>query len=72
LFGVYLLLSWSDSLAFSWSLSKDKICGICSKKVDSWDDYHLDHKIAHNNGGKTELLNSQITHKKCNQEKSKK
>ncbi len=56
----------------AWALSKDKICRICSKKVDSWDDYHLDHKIAHNNGGKTELLNSQITHKKCNQEKSKK
>jgi hypothetical protein len=53
----------------AWGRSADKKCAICQKVV-SWDEYHLDHIIPHIKGGKTELSNSQITHKKCNLEKS--
>ncbi len=34
------------------------------------DDYELDHILPHSKGGKTELKNSQITHKTCNAKKS--
>jgi len=55
----------------AWDSSKDKICAICDKSV-KWEDYHLDHKVPWNKGGRTELRNSQITHKKCNISKSNK
>jgi 5-methylcytosine-specific restriction endonuclease McrA len=55
----------------AWSLSKDKKCALCGKVV-TWDNYQLDHKTPHNKGGKTELENSQITHKVCNIKKSDK
>jgi 5-methylcytosine-specific restriction endonuclease McrA len=54
----------------AWAITNDKSCGVCGEKVSNWDDYHLDHKIPHSKGGKTELQNAQITHKKCNQSKS--
>jgi 5-methylcytosine-specific restriction endonuclease McrA len=53
----------------AWSLSEDKKCGICGKKVE-WDDYQLDHITPFAKGGKTELANAQITHKTCNVKKS--
>lgn len=55
----------------AWMLSDDKKCAICHKVVE-WSDYQLDHEIAYNKGGKTELLNSQITHRSCNASKSDK
>jgi hypothetical protein len=55
----------------AWALSKDKKCVLCRKTVD-WPDYQLDHKQPHSKGGKTELRNSQITHKSCNINKSNK
>lgn len=60
-----------DERRIAWSLAEDKKCAICHKEV-VWDEYHLDHKVPHNKGGKTELRNAQITHKKCNQSKGKK
>jgi len=56
----------------AWARSKDKKCVICGKVVDDWADYHLDHITPHSKGGKTELKNSQITHKSCNIKKSNK
>jgi len=55
----------------AWALSKDKKCAICRKTVE-WNDYQLDHEKPHSKGGKTELRNSQITHKSCNIKKSNK
>ena len=52
----------------AWNLS-DKKCSKCGLEVE-WDDYHLDHKDSHNQGGKTLLENSQIMHSKCNESKS--
>jgi len=49
----------------AWYRSPEKKCAICGKTVDLAD-YQLDHKISHSKGGKTELTNSQITHKRCN------
>ena len=54
-----------------WFLSEDKKCAICGEVVD-WDDYNLDHIIPHSKGGRTELKNSQITHKECNIKKGNK
>lgn len=53
----------------AWANSKDKKCAICKKTVD-WEEYSLDHIIPHSKGGKTELRNSQIMHKKCNSSKN--
>lgn len=53
----------------AWEISKDKKCAKCGNEV-GWDDYHLDHILSHNQGGKTELENSQIMHNSCNQSKS--
>ncbi len=54
-----------------WEMSTSKKCAICGKPVE-WNDYHLDHIVPHSKGGKTELKNSQITHKSCNIKKSDK
>jgi hypothetical protein len=52
----------------AWALAEDKKCVICGKEVD-WDNYNLDHVKSHHKGGKTEINNSQISHKKCNTSK---
>jgi 5-methylcytosine-specific restriction endonuclease McrA len=54
-----------------WNLSLDKKCALCGEKIE-WENYNLDHITSHSKGGKTELKNSQITHKKCNVSKSNK
>lgn len=59
----------SEERRIAWALSKNKKCAICGKQV-RWRTYELDHIIPHSKGGKTELSNSQITHKKCNASKS--
>jgi hypothetical protein len=56
----------------AWSLLDYKICSICNEKILDWNDYHLDHKIPHSKGGKTELQNASPAHKKCNIKKSNK
>jgi 5-methylcytosine-specific restriction endonuclease McrA len=55
----------------AWNNAKNKICPICHTEV-TWENYNLDHVVAYSKGGKTELRNSQITHKVCNIKKSNK
>ena len=58
-----------DERRIKWALSGDKKCAICGKEVE-WDNYQVDHIVPHSKGGKTELRNSQITHKSCNVKKA--
>jgi len=55
----------------AWNKSTDKKCTVCGQTVE-WENYQLDHKTPHTKAGKTELQNSQITHKACNIKKSDK
>ena len=52
-----------------WNRSPDKRCAICLKKIGSWSQMNADHVQAYVKGGKTELGNGAITHKRCNQSK---
>lgn len=54
-----------------WEMATDKMCLKCGEEV-TWNNYHLDHRLSHNKGGKTELENSQIMHARCNESKSNK
>jgi 5-methylcytosine-specific restriction endonuclease McrA len=54
---------------FLWHNSNEKLCGICGKEVISYQDYQIDHIVAWDNGGETNLSNAQITHASCNQSK---
>lgn len=54
-----------------WAMSKERKCAICGEPVE-WENYQLDHTKPHSKGGRTELRNSQITHKSCNLKKSDK
>jgi hypothetical protein len=55
----------------AWHSIKNKKCGICGKKI-KWEEFDLDHFLSYNKGGKTDLKNSQVTHKCCNRRKSNK
>ena len=48
------------------------ICGICNKEIKSKREFHIDHIVAHTKGGKTILINSQLSHKSCNLKKGSK
>lgn len=48
------------------------ICSLCQKEIKNKKDYHLDHIIAHTKAGRTILVNSQVSHKRCNQKKGSK
>lgn len=54
---------------FIWHSSKDKICGLCDKKVKKYDDYEPDHIKPWTKGGLTTLENGQIAHSSCNKSK---
>lgn len=54
---------------FLWHSSTEKKCKICDREIDSYDDYQIDHKIAWDNGGLTNLGNAQLAHRACNQAK---
>jgi hypothetical protein len=53
----------------AWNSNEKKICGICNDVIIGFDDYDLDHVIPYEKGGVTSLLNSQLTHIKCNRSK---
>ena len=53
----------------AWNSKEKKTCGICNKNIDDYKDFDLDHIIPYEKGGKTELFNSQLTHKSCNRSK---
>lgn len=51
--------------------SGDRLCKICGKEVESFQDYDLDHIVPHNRGGITTLKNSRVTHSSCNRSRGK-
>lgn len=54
---------------FLWHSSEMKICGICGKEIFSYDDYQIDHILAWDKGGETNLSNAQLAHASCNKSK---
>lgn len=48
---------------------KDATCALCDQAIQSVDDAHLDHVLAHGKGGKTTADNRALTHRYCNQAK---
>lgn len=45
-------------------------CAICKKIIKQWSEINFDHILAHTNGGKTNIDNTQIICKECNLKKS--
>jgi len=62
-------IAWDSNLLAN---KRKVICNLCKKEIKSKKDFHLDHVIAHTKGGKTVLVNSQVSHKKCNLKKGSK
>jgi len=54
---------------FIWHNSPEKICAICGKKIQKYEDYEPDHKIPWSKGGPTSITNAQLVHKTCNRKK---
>jgi len=52
-----------------WHGSKKKTCSECKKRIQSWNELSIDHVQAWVRGGKTNLANANITHRKCNSRK---
>ncbi|WP_344751876.1 GmrSD restriction endonuclease domain-containing protein [Gryllotalpicola koreensis] len=48
----------------------DPTCAICSQKIQSIDDAHMDHMIPFSKGGSTTWDNAALTHRYCNLHKS--
>lgn len=47
-----------------------KRCAICGKRIRSLDDLSVDHIVPVSRGGKNIIENCQLTHAKCNNDKS--
>lgn len=45
-------------------------CAICGKKIRSLDDLTVDHIVPLAKGGKHQIENCQLAHKKCNERKN--
>jgi hypothetical protein len=54
-----------------WNSEEKRLCAKCKKPLN-WDDFAVDHVIAHARGGKTSLKNAQPMHKRCNSSKGAK
>tara|TARA_R110002072_G_scaffold534_7_gene4151 strand:+ start:55139 stop:55450 length:312 start_codon:yes stop_codon:yes gene_type:complete len=54
-----------------WKLwiASNKICGICEKVIDDYEESSVDHILPKSRGGKDNTENLQITHLKCNNQK---
>ena len=50
----------------------DPTCAICKQRIHLIDDSEVDHIIPYSTGGKTEISNSQLTHRYCNRNKKDK
>jgi len=50
----------------------DARCGICGQTIHLIDDAHVDHVVPFSQGGATEPVNAQLTHRFCNQSKGTK
>ena len=57
---------------FIWHNSPNKICAICGKEIERYEDYEPDHKIPWSKGGPTSITNAQLVHKTCNRKKGAK
>ena len=51
---------------YVWAKSKDKICGRCNKKVESYADYDCGHVESGLYGGRCIVSNLQVEHSACN------
>jgi len=57
---------------FIWHNSKNKICSICGKKVEKYEDYEPDLIIPWSEGGLTTIENAQVKHRWCSRKKKSK
>lgn len=46
--------------------SERQVCAACGQQIKTFDDAHVDHKLAWAEGGKTEKANGQLMHRFCN------
>lgn len=51
-----------------WNSDEKRLCAKCHKPM-TWDDFSVDHVVAHTRGGKTSLTNAQPMHRACNSRK---
>lgn len=51
-----------------WNRDEKRLCAKCGKPL-TWDDFSVDHIIAHAKGGKTILKNADPMHRRCNSSK---
>jgi 5-methylcytosine-specific restriction endonuclease McrA len=49
-----------------WHASANKGCSICGLPIERWEDLSIDHVYPWVKGGKTDLANAALTHRKCN------
>ncbi len=49
-----------------WHASTSKECSFCGKRIARWEDMAVDHVTPHSRGGKTQLVNAAISHRRCN------
>jgi len=57
---------------YLWHKSESKSCGICNKIISNYEDCEIDHIESWDNGGRTDIVNGQISHSRCNKQKSNK
>ena len=51
-----------------WNSEEKRVCSFCRKQL-AWDDYTVDHILAHAKGGRTSLDNAQMMCGRCNSSK---
>jgi hypothetical protein len=49
-----------------WHTSVSKTCCFCGEVVARWEDMAVDHVKPHSKGGRTQLANAAIAHRRCN------
>jgi hypothetical protein len=55
-----------------WHSSRYRECYWCHTPISRWEDLAIDHVQPYIKGGRTNLKNGQLMHKKCNSEKGAK
>jgi 5-methylcytosine-specific restriction endonuclease McrA len=58
----------SEQRRIIWNTDEKRMCSSC-KRALTWDDFTVDHIIAHTKGGKTSLKNAQLMCQRCNSKK---
>lgn len=54
-----------------WHSSVERKCSLCGQPV-TWSDFTVDHINPHSKGGRTQLINAALTHRRCNSAKGNK